>query len=273
LAIGSTLQDTVLMKKIAIIGLGWLGYPLAQAFTAAGYEVSGTTTSPGKADSFRKEGIYTEVWAFDEGSNTAPKCLASADIAIITLPPRKNYLIWLQALRTVCSGASANALLIYTSSTGVYRNQTTSSFIATEDIEIGESPLAIAEEILKNSGKNYLIFRLAGLAGGGRNPARFLAGKINIKGGLSPVNLVHQTDVVQAIMLSIQADIRNEIFNVCSDEHPLKKDYYPDMAKKYGFPVPQFDVTDQSSGYTVSNIKIKQQTGLCLKYPHPFNFE
>lgn len=45
------------MKKVAIVGLGWLGMPLAMALSARGWQVTGSKTSPDGVDAARRCGI------------------------------------------------------------------------------------------------------------------------------------------------------------------------------------------------------------------------
>jgi len=261
-------------NKIAIVGLGWLGEPLAMELIKIGYTVSGTTTGAEKAERLCTNGISAEQWSFDFNDPMPPQCLKDADVVIITLPPRRHHEVWLEALAFLSSKAEPQAHLIYTGSTGVYRRTTAENISnATEEDEIPDSPLARAESIIRRSGRPYLVFRLAGLVGGERNPARFLAGKLDVKGGEAPVNLVHREDVIRAITLAIEKDIVQETINICSDEHPLKKDFYPALAIRNGLKPPKFDLTDTQKGYRVDNRKMKSLLGMDLKYPDPYHFE
>ncbi|MCX2959234.1 MAG: NAD(P)-binding domain-containing protein, partial [Serratia symbiotica] len=45
------------MKKVAIIGLGWLGMPLALSLMSCGYEVVGSKTTPDGVGAARMSGI------------------------------------------------------------------------------------------------------------------------------------------------------------------------------------------------------------------------
>jgi nucleoside-diphosphate-sugar epimerase len=262
------------LKHIAIIGLGWLGEPLAKALSESGYAVSGTTTCQDKVSRLQSQGFMAEQWAYDSSNPVVPACLEGAEIVLITLPPRRAYDSWLAALAFLVKKTATKALLIYTGSTGVYRGSEGEQIrFAREEDEIQDTPLARAESIFRHSSHPYLIFRLAGLAGGERNPARFLTGKVGVRGGQAPVNLVHRADVVCAIRLAIERKIQNEIINVCSDGHPLKKDFYPAIAIRSGMTPPQFDSDDTEIGYQVDNSKMKNLLGIHLKYPDPYYFE
>ena len=45
------------MKKVAIIGLGWLGMPLALSLMSRGFDVVGSKTTPDGVDAARMLGI------------------------------------------------------------------------------------------------------------------------------------------------------------------------------------------------------------------------
>ena len=45
------------MKKIAILGCGWLGLPLAKKLIESGYTINGSTTRPEKIKTLRDNGI------------------------------------------------------------------------------------------------------------------------------------------------------------------------------------------------------------------------
>ena len=49
---------------------------------------------------------------------------------------------------------------------------------------------------------------------------------------MAPVNLIHQQDVVSAILKILSKNIRNELFNICYPEHPTRKDFYESAADK-----------------------------------------
>ena len=45
------------MKKVAIVGLGWLGMPLAMSLAARGWQVTGSKTTLDGVDAARMSGI------------------------------------------------------------------------------------------------------------------------------------------------------------------------------------------------------------------------
>lgn len=45
------------MKKVAIVGLGWLGMPLAMSLSARGWQVTGSKTTQDGVEASRMSGI------------------------------------------------------------------------------------------------------------------------------------------------------------------------------------------------------------------------
>jgi nucleoside-diphosphate-sugar epimerase len=119
--------------------------------------------------------------------------------------------------------------------------------------------VVLGEGAVLSSGKNYCILRLAGLIGANRHPVKYLSGR-TIENGNMRVNLINRKDVINAIIHVIEKDHWNDIFNLCSPEHPSKADYYNAEARKQGIPAPTFLSSDKI-GKEVSSDKIHQELG------------
>ena len=82
------------MKKVSILGCGWLGFPLAEILLKEGYQVKGSTTSPSKIDQLTKVGIEAFLIALTEEGveGNIEEFLKETDTLIIDIPPglRKN---------------------------------------------------------------------------------------------------------------------------------------------------------------------------------------
>jgi len=258
------------MKSISIIGCGWLGTQLAAHFILRGCVVYGTTTSAEKIEELTKLGIQASL--FRLGSDDE---IPSSEVYIINIPPSRidNYAAKVQELFNRIP-ASARQIL-FCSSTSVYPDTETTVFET--DIAPGETLPADARDVARHGtprsvlleAEGYaamhdasVIIRLAGLIGGGRNPARFLSGRKGIGQPLAPVNLTHLDDLIKVISALVDKNTTGEVFNICASEHPTRKAYYTDAALKAGLPPPEFDDTDTRSGKTVDSIKIEQHTGL-----------
>ena len=101
------------MKKVAIVGLGWLGMPLAMSLAAKGWQVTGSKTTRDGVEAARMCGIdgvelrlepelICDTDELDE--------LMNVDALVITLPARRSgpsETFYLQAVQEIVDSASA----------------------------------------------------------------------------------------------------------------------------------------------------------------------
>jgi nucleoside-diphosphate-sugar epimerase len=252
--------------KIAILGTGWLGEPLYANLLKKDYVVYGSSRKVevrnrllnlAALQDYQRNtvDIISQVQAGPPPHRmfaiSAPdlrkddEAFFKVDTLVITLPPggkRENaiqaYGAEIEAILLQAEQAGVKHL-IYTSSTGVYGNQrgniSESSPLAPATAS-GEAVVA-AETLISNANVPATILRLAGLYGPARHPGRWLAGKKDIPQGDAPVNLVHRSDVIQAIGRSIEIGPPSsglEYFNICAASHPPKKEFYPSAISHYG---------------------------------------
>jgi nucleoside-diphosphate-sugar epimerase len=261
-------------KTISILGCGWLGLPLAEHCLACGFHVKGSTTTPSKIPILKDKGI--EPYLVSSEGSLDSRFFAS-EILFLNIPFRKDfkdpqiYSNQIDALLNVVSNAPIS-FLIFASSTSIYPDHIGE---AREDISfIPDNPrsevlLNIEKKLFSSQSFQSTILRFAGLYGPNRMIGQFLAGKSNLSLANAPVNLVHQRDCVEIIFRVIEKNIRGEIFNVCSDEHPLRKELYTKAAQKMNLPVPQFKDETGISSKIVSNQKIKNRLRYQFLYPDP----
>lgn len=269
------------MKKVAIVGLGWLGMPLALSLMAQGWEVKGSKTSQDGVEAVRMCGVSCCKLQLEPEltcDNDALDELLDVDALVITLPARRTGTgdnFYLRAVQELVDSALARHVprILLTSSTSVYGevdgsvkestplNPSTASGKALQELERWLHNLP---------GTSVDILRLAGLVGPQRHPGRFLAGK-TVSGGNNVVNLVHLEDVVAAISLLLQAPKGGHIYNLCAPSHPTKREYYPMMAEKLGVAGPVFtDEPGQPGGKKVDGNRICNELGFEYLWPDPF---
>lgn len=260
-------------QTISILGVGWLGFPLAEFLLKKGYNVKGSTTSEHKIHQMLEAGIQLYLIDIrDRIIGIEGEDFFEATILIITIPPKRDIEKYIMQMEMIAESIQNSSIqhIIYTSSTGVYGN---SKGITTENTpllpeKVSSKAVVQAEQILKNTKKDLTICRLAGLYGGKRQAGRFLAGRKDLSSGNAPVNLVHQEDCIHIITQIIEQEKWNEIFNVCSDNHPPRKVFYPLQAQRLGLKEPVFVVDDKpSSAYKmISNEKVKTSLGYTFKH-------
>lgn len=270
------------MNKISIIGLGWLGMPLARALSAQGFEVMGTKTS--------NEGVLIAqrcgINAFQCQMTPEIECdavdlaeLLSAEILIITLPASRAVSEsgdYFKAIENLVDSAIASGVkrVIFTSSTSVYGDQ---------NAELNESgtlrPETAAGKCLANI-EQWLhdlpnltvdILRLSGLVGPDRHPGRFLAGRKALQNGSHRINLVHQEDVIRAIITLVSHPSSGSLYNLSASNHPRRDEYYPWVAAQLKLSPPQFIPDSRPAGGKVVNGEaICRELKFSYLYSDPF---
>lgn len=251
------------MMKIAIVGYGWLGLPLAKSLMQENYHIIGTSTSQDKVDRLNSEGLNTFQFS-GELSKELRVELINSDWVILTIPPSRNA-DYNSVLVEIVHAVSNSCQVIFTSSIGVYQEIQGD---VSEQSELKEDhPVTKAERFLQDELENRLtILRLGGLIGGERHPVKYLAGKYNLEGGENPVNLIQQIDVINAIKAIIKDNEIGRIFNVVYPDHPTKKEYYSEMAEKMNLQKPQF-IEDKARGKIVDGSLITK--GINFEYSTP----
>ncbi|MBC7487222.1 MAG: nucleoside-diphosphate sugar epimerase [Cytophagaceae bacterium] len=267
-------------KSVSILGCGWLGLPLAESLVQAGYHIKGSTTHADKAVLLQAKGIHPYV--IDLSSSTAFTGAADffdTDILVVLVPPRSKtqnpgvYLSQMQQLAEVIVLYPRIQQLLYTSSTSVYPDR--SGLVKEEEISLPEqsahSELVAVENIfLSVLNLSVTIARLGGLTGGSRLLVRHFAGKKELSGGYYPVNLLHQQDAVNSIRFLLEKRLTG-VFNVCSPEHPYKKDFYTRLAKRFHMALPEFKEEDQQEGKTI-NVSKLEKAGYLFSYRTPDSY-
>ncbi len=229
-------------SRIAIIGCGWLGLPLAEQLTA-NYIVKGSTTRREKMSQLEQLRIQSFLFKAGVENKTHIEALFEVDQLIITLPPSSRNPALLETyperIQQILDYAKRGTVkrVFFTSSTGIYPNS--SDWVYEHMPIVAETPkqhiLLSAENKVQDSGISYVILRLAGLFGPGREPAHWYTGRENVPGGLTPINMVHQSDVINLIVKMLgRVEIENEIVNVCASEHPTKEVFYTQQCIKKG---------------------------------------
>ena len=271
------------MKKVSIIGLGWLGEAVALLLQRNGYLVRGSSTRSEKVELLRGKGVDAIHFALDpDPKGTAYYRLFDSEILIVTLPPRSRhevgeaYLKQLASLRTLVADAAVKQI-IFISSTGIYPNEN-KAVPYTEEEQLtesnaGNSILYRAEQMMKESPSYALtILRMGGLMGADRIPGSYFSGKEQVLGH-TRVNFIHQLDAVRMIAWVIDQGLWNQTFNGVAPEHPLRREIYAKNASALGILPPKsfLEAPDEKVGRCIGSEKISA-TGFSFDFPNPLNF-
>ena len=259
--------------KISILGCGWLGCALGEALVKNGHEVLGTYRNPQRVEQITASGIVPIFW--DGSISLFNHAIWRSEILIIAFPPDRNIISNRDYSDKVLAAADEfkkyrGRQVIFMSSTGIYEDRCT-EVNEKARLKIRNS-VAVAEYNLRKNYNRSIILRLGGLCGDSRWPGQFFAGKKNISGGGSPVNLVHRDDVVGVVLACLQQNKRGAVFNVCADMHPTRAEVYTLQCAKLGLEAPHFSDANDAAWKKVSNEKIKQVLGYRFVYPDPMTF-
>ncbi|WP_297706203.1 SDR family oxidoreductase [uncultured Eudoraea sp.] len=237
-------------NTVGIIGCGWLGFPLAKSLIHVGYNVHGSTTNKNKLDALEKEGIkpFIVILGEESVSGSLAEFLDQVDILIINIPPRlrgnykENYVLKMNLLHNEMVKSNVKKIL-FVSSTSVYgasEGEVTEDTFPMPVTESGRQ-LVEAEKIFQNDKSiQTTILRFGGLIGPNRHPITMLSGKKGLSDGNVPVNLIHLDDCIHLIKTVLENNWWDQIFNGVYPDHPLKRDYYYQMADKNMLPRPQY---------------------------------
>lgn len=243
------------MKNYLIIGYGWLGKALSQELKSDQANVWASSTDADKLLEMKTNGICgipliktNQILSWKEFPDR------HFDKVIITLPPFAGVL---ESLTNILHTLSFSQL-VFTSSTGVYIESDT---LIDESSAIDESHLVSQMEtcIRSLTKSTYNVLRLAGHIGPNRHPVRyFLRHRRDISNGQAPVNLIHQKDIISAIMFVLQEVKQDSVYNVCWPEHPTKEDYYGNIALEMG--EEKLSFLEGNHGKKIDGSKITHET-------------
>ncbi len=271
------------MKKVSIIGLGWIGLPLAHYLKSHEKEVVGSTTSVEKLSRIQSGGIPAVQFVlipFPQGKGF--QSLFQADVLVVNIPPRSRtrgadfYLEQLKFLRSMIDQSSVKKV-IFVSSTGIYPE------ISREDEYPEDFPLSLencgnqtllkAEQMMeKDRDFDLTIVRFGGLMGGDRIPGKYFAGKENVAGH-TRVNFIHRNDAVGILAWIIEKGLWNEVYNGVAPIHSLRKEIYERNHQDLGFPLPaSYQQANPGEDRLISGKKILE-TGFKFEFPDPLEFK
>ena len=265
---------------VSIMGCGWLGLPLAKRLLQLGYVVKGSTTALDKILQLQELKISPFlITASPQLSGEDIPAFFQSKILILNIPFKRSFrdpYYYKQQIESVIAHIELSQVefVIFTSSTSIYPGSVKN---ALEDEPIApDNPRSrvlqdIEQALLSNQNFQATVIRYSGMYGGNRKIGKLLAGRSGLADGNAPVNLIHLDDCIEIIVRVIQKNIRDEIFNACSDGHPTREEIYTKSAAHYAFQAPQFN-DEQTKFKIVSNVKLKEKLGYVFRHPDPMIF-
>jgi len=239
----------IAMKKIGVLGCGWLGLPLAKFIAKNGYSVNGSNTGPNKSELLKEHNIKSFIVKINEnGIEGDLNFFKKIDFLIITIPPglKKNPNERFERKIEICKNTIEKygiKEVVFISSISVYGelNGIVTENSSIKPISNSANQLVSCEKILINSSRfKTVILRMGGLIGNTRHPIYNLSKRENILNPLGRINFIHIDDSINIIFQIIDKFHENEIYNCVSPFHPTRKKYYTSVAKLKGLNIPTF---------------------------------
>jgi nucleoside-diphosphate-sugar epimerase len=270
------------MTKISIIGLGWIGLPLAKLLQKETHTVIGSTTTAEKQRTLQDQGTDTiqfELIPYPQGKGFQE--LFNSEIMVINIPPRSRtvsgdfYLEQIKFLRSMVD-QSAIKKIIFVSSTSVYpKVDRKKPYTETEHLDkslVGNETI-YKSELMFSEDRNFdlTILRFGGLLGDDRIPGKYVAGRENVEGH-TRVNYIFRNDAARMLAWIIEKELWNETYNGVAPIHSKRKDVYEQNVHELGFEAPKsYQNTSDNDDRLVSGAKILS-TGFEFDFPNPLDF-
>ncbi|MBT1451124.1 SDR family oxidoreductase [Glaciecola sp. XM2] len=275
--------------QASIIGLGWLGLPLARNIQDAGGDVIGTTRTPEKRQRLEQEGFKALLFdVFDDAiAEQLPAAFFENRQLIINIAPgRRNIEAkrYIDAISSLISHAFTHGAshLTFVSTTSVFGEQHGVLNESSPVMPVSNSAIAhsqLEQYLLNVFTDKSCVIRLAGLIGPQadiqasdiRHPVTSLVKREEITGGNAVVNLVHQFDAIQCIFSIMKHKHVGKIFHACATDHPTRKDYYTWAAQQMGLSSPKFINDGDTASKIIDASESFKSLGVTLRYPSPYD--
>ena len=249
------------MKQIALLGCGWLGFPLAKSMLLNNFLVNGSTTSVEKLTALKNANINPFLIRIEENGIIGEMdiFLQNATILIIDIPPKlrgaqsENFVSKIKNCIPFIEKAKIKKV-IFISSTSVFADDNsvvTELTVPRPESESGKQLLEAENVLRANCNFDTTIIRFGGLYGADRHPAKMLAGKVNVANPNAPVNLIHLNDCIAIIEKIISSAAFEKIYNAVAPCHLTRQKYYTQKAQEFNLPAPLFDNSKPSVGKQV----------------------
>jgi hypothetical protein len=239
------------MKKLGIIGCGWLGNHIAERLSDR-YEIFVTTTTPSKAEDFASKGYHTTLVSFADESDSEMKewkVAPELDAIIIGIP-----FSGIRGAQVSMKDRQENVLkflgdykgqLFLMSSTGVYPQADEKEF--TEE----DQPAANveSESFITEKFPQANVLRLAGLMGGERL-----------------LKNIHYADICSVFEKMLENNTQAKVYNVVAPIHPNKEEVI-NAQKDLPYSGERTD-----KGRLISPAKLISELNFEFQYPDPRYF-
>lgn len=257
--------------KIGIIGVGWLGLPLAKSLLSKGHHVLGTTRT--RLVELSHEHFSHVLFDPQVKKQSAETYFRDLDVIILAFTPsRTDEKAYAKDCVRVLDLISPNCKVIHLSSTGVYPER--NGIFTEADYPAGSiktNAVGYAELAISSLLRDRLtVIRLSGLTGPKRFPVTAMAKSGKTYQAMDRINLIHREDAIGLIEHVIRHQLWGKTINGCASEHPFKGPFYTQMAAKLGMNPPLFE--DKTRLDRVISNQYSIELGYHYMYPDPTDF-
>lgn len=249
------------MKRVSILGCGWLGTSLGVSLLDEGYSVKGSTTREEKLALLEAHQIVpfiVDIASFEEFDH-----FLEADILIISITSKD-----VDAFENLIHQIQDSSIqkVIFISSTSVYPRI---NKVMTEEDTVLNTPLTAIENLFReNSFFETTILRFAGLFGDQRHPSNWFRDGRKIPQPKGFVNMIHKEDCIEIIHEIIDQNCWNETFNACSNHHPTRRDFYTVARLSANLELPEFEENQEYEWKIISSKKVQSVLDYTFIHDH-----
>ena len=261
------------LPSIGIIGFGWVGQALFRHIEKlAVKDIVASVTSQERINELSTE-FRLPLSVLDVTCDVIEKKshpIFEQDSVIICIPPKfkhgkKDYDKVISSIVTMANIGSVKQLILL-NSTAVYQgcsgvvDESTSLVLDDEKSKL----MYRAEKSLEQFEGNTTVLRLAGLVGPKRHPGRFFSAISKMQNAQLSVNLVHQQDVVLALVEILEKQENHAVYNLVSPYHAAKFDFYSQAC---------LDLKNEILDYQVSSERDRIINGDKIEKSTKFNYQ
>ena len=238
------------MKRVSVLGCGWLGKPLSISLLDEGYSVKGSTTTEEKLELLEMNNItpyIVNISEFEEFDS-----FLNSDILIISITSKD-----VDGFQNLISQIESSDVqkVIFISSTSVYGRL---NKVMTEEDVVLKTPLTEIEDLFRqNNFFETTIIRFAGLFGDERHPSNWFKNGRKIPQPKGFVNMIHKEDCIEIIHTIIDQNCWGQTFNACSNHHPTRREFYTIAKLSNDFEIPEFEDNDVYEWKIISSKKLQ----------------
>lgn len=270
------------MKTVSIIGLGWIGEPLALHLQGKGFQVFGSTTSAEKQAKLSSLGLHAIRFSLNpHPEGIGFHSIFQSQILVVNIPPKTRsgngefHLEQLKYLRGLIDNSPIKKV-IFVSSTGIYpdspsKKAYSEDFALTLENSANDTLFRAEQQMGKDRNYDLTIVRFGGLMGKDRIPGKYFSGKENVAGH-TRVNFIHQNDAVGILSWIIEKEHWNDTFNGVAPVHTLRREIYEKNAAQLGIAAPaSYQNEPEGLDRLIDSNKILN-TGFEFEFPDPLWF-